>query len=400
MNKYLISVIIPTRNRQVYAEAATRQILALNQDIQVIVHDNSDENILQESFVDLLDNNHLIYHHINERVAFIENYDLAASYAEGEYFIAIGDDDGLLCNITECVNWMKRIGIDVLKPSVKMSYSWPVENSYIQEKREGLFSTKFFSGKIKYYNTRDSIISLLEHGGQEYLNYPLAGTYHRIVKMDLMKRVKEITGKYYGGLTPDMYSAACLSLIPNIIFAEIDYPISIPGVCPASASAKSAKGEHSGKLETAPHFIGLKNAYLWDERIPYFYSVETIWAETLLKAIGEMGQGKLIDEYFNEDYLLLFLYRNNQNVKQDIEEIIGLKRIQSLSKIKIKKQSKFIRFSKRIVGYFIRRIPGNSLIIPRCKNISEAANEANKMIMSRLMRKKWNRLVKKSIREN
>ena len=44
MYKYLLTVIIPTRNRQQYAEAAARQILSLRQDIQVIVQDNSDNN--------------------------------------------------------------------------------------------------------------------------------------------------------------------------------------------------------------------------------------------------------------------------------------------------------------------------------------------------------------------
>jgi len=399
LDKYLISVIIPTRNRQVYAEAAARQILALHQDIQVIVQDNSDDNILQSRFADLLDNDHFVYHHINERVAFVDNYEIATSYAEGEYFISLGDDDGLLSNITECVKWMKEIGIDALKPAIKSSYSWPDEHSPIQAKREGIFGTKTFSGEIKYYNTRESIITLLAHGGQEYLNYPLAGTYHRVVKMDLMKRVKEITGKYYGGLTPDMYSTACLSLLPNIRFAEIDYPITLPGVCPTSASAKSAKGEHNGKLETAPHFVGLKDAYVWDERVPHYYSVETIWAETLLKAVGAMGQEKLIDEYFKDDYLLFFLYRNNQNVKHDIEKLIGLEKIESLNDIAPKEQNELARFINRAKEYLVRRIPGNSVVNVKCKNISEATEEVNRMIMSRIMRKKWNRLVKTAIRE-
>lgn len=396
MYKYLISVIIPTRNRQKYAEAATRQILSLNQDIQVIVQDNSDDDSLGEKLTDVLDQSNLVYHHISERISFVDNYEIATSYAQGEYFIALGDDDGLLGNITECVNWMKSHHIDALKPSVKSSYRWPDASSDVQAHRDGVFSTIPFSGDIKYYDTINSVKKLLEHGGQDYLSYPMAGTYHRVVRMDLMNKVKELTGRYYAGLTPDMYSAACLSLLPNVKFAEIDYPISLPGVCPTSASAKSAKGEHCGKLETAPHFIGLKEPYAWDERVPHYYSVETIWAETLLKAVEAMGQGKLVDDYYKDDYLIHYLYKNNQNVKNDIETLIGKERLNSLDVMVPKPDSSVARFIKRAKMYILRRIPGNSIVYAVCKDINEAVDEMNHMISSKLMRKKWDRLVKRS----
>lgn len=398
MYKYLITVIIPTRNRQKYAEAAARQILSLRQDIQVIVQDNSDNNSLEKSFADLKDNNYFVYHHIDERVAFVDNYEAAVSYAEGEYFIALGDDDGLLSNITECVNWMKENNIDAIKPSVKSSYTWPDQDSKILAKREGIFSTKTFSGKINFFDTRAMVVDLLKHGGMDYLIYPLAGTYHRIVRMDLLKEVKRITGCYYGGLTPDMYSAICLSLLPNIRFAEIDYPVSLPGVCPTSASAKSVKGEHCGKLETAPHFIGLKEPYIWDERIPKFYSVETIWGETLLKAIVAMKEEELIEKYYNEDYLLYYLYKNNPNVKDDIESLVGIDRLNSL-KVSVKKEKgKISKFLTRGKDYILRRIPGNSVVVAKCSNISEAVTEVNKIIMSPIMRYKWRRMVQRTKR--
>ena len=396
MYKYLITVIIPTRNRQQYAEAAARQILSLHQDIQVIVQDNSDDNSLKDSFTDLMNNDHFLYNHIDERIAFVDNYETAVSYAEGEYFIALGDDDGLLSNITDCVNWMKEQKIDAIKPSVKSSYTWPDPYSDILAKREGVFSTKTFSGKIQFFDTRAVVIDLLKHGGMDYLVYPLAGTYHRIVRMDMLNEIKRITGRYYAGLTPDMYSAICLSLLPNIRFAEIDYPISLPGVCPISASAKSAKGEHCGKLETAPHFIGLKEPYNWDERIPQFYSVETIWGETLLKAVVAMGEEELIKKYYNEDYLLYYLYKNNQNVKDDIEALLGKDRINSLKVVVKKEKGKIGKLLIRGKDYILRRIPGNSVVVAKCKNIAEATSEVNKMIMSPIMRYKWRKMVYKS----
>lgn len=396
MYKNLITVIIPTRNRQIYAAAAARQILSLKQDIQVVLQDNSDDDTLTAMIENLLTNDHFVYHHIHERVAFVDNYEIAASYAEGEYLIALGDDDGLLGNISECTRWMKDKGIDALKPSVKTTYFWPDKNSNVQSKREGIFGSQPYTGKIKYYNTCEYIKTLLKKGGQDYLSLPLAGTYHRIVRMELMNQVKQITGRYYGGLTPDMYSAVCLSLLPNIKFAEIDYPISLPGICPSSASAKSARGEHCGKLETAPHLVGLKEPYIWDNRVPRYYSVETIWAETLLKAVEAMGMGNLIKKYYNDEYLIYSLYKNNQNVKIDIEELIGKDRIDSL-RIEIPRSENSVeRFFNKSVNYIVRRIPGNCVVYTKCNSIIEATEEMTKMIQSKRMRMKWSKLVNES----
>lgn len=392
MYKYLISVIIPTRNRQRYAEAAARQILALNQDIQVILQDNSDDDSLASATADLTNNEHFVYHHIAERVAFVDNYEIAASYAEGEYFIALGDDDGLLSNITECVLWMKKNGIDAIKPAVSSAYRWPDPASSSQQLRDGVFSTTWYTGKCKRVNTEDAIKQLLEHGGQEYLIFPVAGTYHKVVRMELMKSVKAITGRYYGGLTPDMYSATCLSLLPDIKFVEMDYPISLPGICPSSASAKSSKGEHSGDLSSAPHFIGLKEPYVWDKRIPRYYSVETIWADTFLHAIEDMGRGELISSYFNEDYLLYFLYKNNPNRKNDIENLIGKQKLDSIH-VNVKKPGGRINmFINKAYRYVVKRYPGNSVVYSVCKDISDATNEMNRLISSPLMRKRWTRI--------
>ena len=55
MKEYLISVIIPTRNRQLYAKAAVRQIISISDKIEVIVHDNSDDESLRDSLKDLMD---------------------------------------------------------------------------------------------------------------------------------------------------------------------------------------------------------------------------------------------------------------------------------------------------------------------------------------------------------
>ena len=47
--EYLLSIVVPTRNRQFYAIQTIKQILSIaDKSIQVVVSDNSDDNSLKE----------------------------------------------------------------------------------------------------------------------------------------------------------------------------------------------------------------------------------------------------------------------------------------------------------------------------------------------------------------
>ena len=79
MKDFLISVIIPTRNRQSYAEAAVKNILSLGSDIQIIVQDNSNDDSLYRRLKTLIDGDRLVYHYRKDKIAGIDNYNIAAS---------------------------------------------------------------------------------------------------------------------------------------------------------------------------------------------------------------------------------------------------------------------------------------------------------------------------------
>ncbi len=312
--KRIISVIIPTKNRQLYAQRTVNQVLALDNDIEVIVHDNSDNDTLYTLIKDRIDNDRLKYAYEKEALSFSENYNRAAELADGDYFCAIGDDDGVLPNIVECAKWMGNNGIDIVKPSKDQVYFYP---GNINKKKNACLGFGNYTGSYYFTNPESSVISLLDDGGCNYLEKDLAGSYHGLVTMEAMNAVKHITGKYYAGLTPDMYSVICLSLLPNIKFAVVDYPITLPGVCPSSGSAASDSGKHVGKLEDAPHLKALPD-YEWSDYIPRYYSVETIWAETMIYAIKQMGRSELIERYFNEKKLAANMYTRNKSHQTDI----------------------------------------------------------------------------------
>ena len=318
MSRSLVSVIIPTRNRQFYAEKSVRQIVGMGKDIEVIVQDNSDDDSLYHALKNLIKTENVKYQYEKEVLPFSENYDRAANMATGEFLCAIGDDDGILPDITDCALWMKKHQIDLLKPSKNQFYFYP---GNVNRRKSACMGIGSYTGTYYYSNPETAVISLLDSGGGNYLDKDLTGSYHGLVSIEAMKKVKNITGKFYAGLTPDMYSVICLSLLPQVKFAAVDYPISLPGICPVSGSAASDIGKHAGKLEDAPHLKVLPD-YHWSKYVPKFYSVETIWAETMIYAIIKMGREELIEKYFNYERLAASMYLNNKAYRDDILKIL------------------------------------------------------------------------------
>ena len=72
MENPLVSIIIPTRNRQIYASKTVHQILSLKQDIEIIVQDNSDNEDLYKDLKECIVQNKIKY-----EVDILENLDLS-----------------------------------------------------------------------------------------------------------------------------------------------------------------------------------------------------------------------------------------------------------------------------------------------------------------------------------
>ncbi len=308
---FLISIGIATKNRQKYAEAAVRQILTLDRRIQIVVSDNSDEEYLYDMIKDVIDGNRVKYYYTDVPITVVKNYSVTAENSDGYFFCAIGDDDGILPGIIELSEWMRENGVDAVKPNRKLSYIWP------NEENSGTICVDMITKASYKMDTRSAIVELLRYGGQGYYDFDLIGSYHCIVTMKMMNEVKRITGYYYDGASPDIYSAVCLSSLEGFTCVSIDYPFTLPGVCPRSTTFDGKKGQDVGNVSSAPHFAG-KNDYQWDDRIPYFYTSSTIWAETMMHALKDIGKSEFIDQYYDEKELINRMYWNNLKHSNEI----------------------------------------------------------------------------------
>lgn len=391
MNNFILSVLIPTRNRQRYAEAAVRGILAIDSDIQIVIQDNSDDMSLRSRLSDVIERFQIKYNYVAERLASIDNFNQAAELADGEYVIAIGDDDILLPNAASCARWMKRNGIDLLSPKREATYRWPDDNSKKFLNRVGYLLYMKARAGMRGINTKRAVVSLIKDGGYDYFSKDLAGTYHCIASKKCMDIIKKTTGRYYGGLSPDMYSAVCLSLIPGVKAVEIGFPVSILGICPTSTSADEKGSNVFGELSKAPHFIGMKTEYDWDGRIMPVYCPETIWAETMVKAVCLMGNEELVGKYFDAHMVNQRAFTSHENLRDMIQELCPNENFILDGETVNPKASSRLKWA---MTKFNMAIVGQELFVPCCRDIGMAVSS----IMAKWKRdgtmNRWKELVR------
>lgn len=354
----LLSILIATKNRVPYCINAIETILSFDErDFELIIQDNTDTLELKDYIDSVFCDERLIYHYTPPPFSSIENFNKVLEMANGKYVCLIGDDDGVCPQIIELTEWANAHDIDSVCPKSYFQYIWP---GSLNSTKDATLTLPDFTGICKRINPRTQLDSFLRRGALDYLLFDFPKIYHGIIKKECLEEIKTKTGHYFGGLSPDIYAAVSLACTVNT-HVIIDYPVTIAGACKQSTTIASINGEHSGKLENAPHFRDRKN-YSWDILIPKVYSVDAIWAETALKAISELGELNLRKKFNFELFLIKNIMRNYgimvHNIKSSINCIrINKKSIQSYVKLSFLSIWHLVRSS---FNYANRRIFGKA----------------------------------------
>ena len=361
MASFLLSVIIPTRNRQFYAERAIEQVLSVaNERLQLVIQDNSDEPLLR-SFCDRFAGDpRLTYQYTAQLLSFVDNFSEAVSLADGEFICMIGDDDGIMPEIVTVAAWAKEHDVDAVTQVTNAVYLWPAPESVLgYDNSSGTLRLSYPGTDAKQCKVRQAVEQWMSYGGQKYLATEMVKLYHGLVKKKCLETVKQKTGHYFGGLSPDIYAAVALSLTVEKA-VRIRYPITISGVCPGSGSADSITGKHTGELKEAPHLKGHAD-YTWSAAVPAFYSVETIWADSGLQAINELG----MEEYmplFNRAALTMYCLHKSPSYKRTIKQYARKHRITWFAVFRQTIRLRYRDFIRRLIKRLTRKTNDVSVI--------------------------------------
>ena len=308
-NAPLLSIIIATKNREYYCIESIKSILAIDSDeIQLTIADNSDSKLILQ-FVATLSDKRIVYKYDNSQTSSIENFNRCMALATGEYVCMIGDDDSVLPIIIDIVKWAKLKNINSICSNNLIDYYWPKARLGFDN---GLLIYPTIGFKKTYVNSKKILRNLLGDGIANHYAYSLPKVYHGLVKRDLFSEIKLKTGNFFGGLSPDIYSSIALSCLITE-HCEISLPFTIAGACVKSSTAENLVGKHSGELKDVPHLKN-RHGYVWDENIPKYYSVYTIWCESALKALCDMNENELYRSYNKYPLLAIGILANRKYI--------------------------------------------------------------------------------------
>jgi len=329
--KPLLSIAIATKNREIYCIEVIKSILDWNDSrVEICISDNSSTKKIYE-FLSFTDQANIRYDYTNDAISSIDNFNRALDLATGEYICLLGDDDGVLPEVLKYLEWAKENNIDSFCSKEAIPYFWP--GAHPDFPNGGMFVKKHKDG-IRKVDAKKELIKLLKNGIVNYMFFDLPKSYHGFVKRDIMLKIKDITGNFYGGLSPDIFSVVAISLLSKNHYT-VDKPLTIGGVCRQSTTADQISGAHCGPLEKMPHLQNRKIPYQWDKDVPEFYSVTTTWGDSGLNSIGAMNKSEY-RKYFNIYPLLAqaILMNRNQIFKLMMDKVEELRVRKKIGKIK------------------------------------------------------------------
>jgi len=297
----LLSIVIPTYNRQKYAKGCVDSLIEIaSDDVEILVSDSSISTELSD-YVALnyskKNINVLKPENVNNAV---ENFNYAIDHAKGHYVLILGDDDTLLPNVVDLLFHLKEKKVDAIKFNFPYEYFW--DDCYENEKTlNKTIKSLPFSCYVTEIDSIKEAISVGSNLGHGVLNMPRA--YLGVISRPLIDRINSKYGSLFGGVSPDIYSSLLISYESEKTVL-VDYPVIIPGSSGASTSGKSVNGKHVSELMDNDHLTAFPNLK-WDERIPEFYSTHTVWAFSYLQASNEIRKNSGF--IFKADFYRLYI---------------------------------------------------------------------------------------------
>ena len=277
----LLSIIIPTKNRYgtlIPVIQSITQYVDMNK-CEVVISDNTFDNSQILPYLSDWNEKNIKYHHVEYSISMVENTENAISYAIGEYFIFIGDDDFVSPYILDIVELIYKKGI--------LSLTYPIANYF--------YANVFFKKKYAYNNPstlqiiRDFDLELRKVNPEKELMKntqigsifitTLPRLYHGIIHYSVVYKIKEKYGKFVPGPCPDMTLSAALSFVLDCYY-HINYPVSISGASPNSEGGKGPSNAHVVKISDKA-WLNQEDVLDWDNNIPFIFSRETIWAQCM-----------------------------------------------------------------------------------------------------------------------
>ncbi len=302
---YLLSIVIPTKDRYEYLEQLIDLILDFqSSEIEMVVQDNTYDNDRILRYLENRDTSNIRYNHISEQISISLNSDKAILNSSGKYVCFIGDDDGVTRYIVDCVKWMDSKGIGILRSEYAI-HKWPSYHSPKMMNISGTLLTGEFDNKCTEHDSLESLKKLLSSGINNLKDMPKV--YNGIVRRDILDKVFNKCGTFFPGPSPDMANAVSLCIVENK-FYKINSPIIIGGHSSHLGGDTHRYTKNWGPLNEQ-RFISQKDQDEWSDMIPKVWSSCTVWPQSAISALIAMDEERLLSLIDYDMVLSYFAYK-------------------------------------------------------------------------------------------
>lgn len=279
----ILSIVVPTHERAKYAIPTIRCLLeAMPDDVEVVVPDTSKADLITPALQHEPGWARVRLVRPERPLSVVDNFNEGLRHASGRYLLFIGDDDFVNPSLLEVLRQADREQVDAITFSTPALYFWP---DFLHKRRDDFYAASLqvhgFSGAITSVDPMEALRSAAEDLGGGVGQMPRA--YAGVVSRRVVDRAIEKYGPLFGGVSPDIYSAALISTEATHCI-RVDYPLVVPGSSLDSTSGLSARGHHVGELRSNAHISAFKDL-VWNPLVPEFYSVPTVWGYTLIEAL-------------------------------------------------------------------------------------------------------------------
>ena len=280
---YLLSIVVPTKDRYYYLKNLIELILSFNSDeIELVIQDNTLDNSEILDYLGGISCAHIVYNHQKEQIPISDNATNAILNSSGEYVCFIGDDDGVTNGIIDQVKEMKKNGYDAMLTRNTI-YNWP---DYKDDSIFHLSGVMTLSKSVKNH-VIDSKRELKKACDNGFLNLGcLPRVYQGVVKRSVLDELYKRCGSFFPGPSPDMANAVALTYFVDKVWYS-DCPTIITGQC------KSVGGGERllDKLVSLTDVSHLPKDILsyWDNNLPTLWCTDTIWPGSAYVAANRVG---------------------------------------------------------------------------------------------------------------
>ena len=278
----LLSIAIPTKNRQNYLQILVDELLtSSSQEFEIVVQDNSDTDSLRQ-WAEAKGDPRLKYSHHEAWISVIDNCDQALLNCSGDFICMLGDDDGILLDeALDCMAEARRDGVDAVMGPV-LNYIWPGLDHRLISGYGGKLYIQPIKGKTISNDFHALGRNVVGRGGALGLG-DMPCVYHGFISRLALTTLFNLSGSHFPGASPDMANAIGLCAVLKKMRRTPEVLV-ITGHSIRSAAGAGTQRKHHGPIAEQPH-LPRDTSENWHPAVPFFWSGPTIYAQSLISAL-------------------------------------------------------------------------------------------------------------------